>query len=137
MSYRLIDHTADLGIVVQGDDEAAIFENTAHAMFDLITDIRRLDACEKLTIQVAGADRVDLMVNWLRELLYLWNGKHHLLKQATIILVEERKLTANLLLDPFDPGRHMISNEIKAVTYHQAYVMVTRKGWEAGVIFDV
>jgi SHS2 domain-containing protein len=69
MNYKLIDHTADLGIVVYGTNLRELFENAGYAMFDVITDTNRLNAPSETTINVSGDDWPDLMVNWLRELL--------------------------------------------------------------------
>jgi SHS2 domain-containing protein len=77
------------------------------------------------------------MVNWLREVLYLWNGKERLVKSVQILSLSENKLSAKIYFDPFTPNRHIIKTEIKAVTYHQVYVKSGSLGWEAGVIFDI
>jgi SHS2 domain-containing protein len=77
------------------------------------------------------------MVNWLREVLYLWNGKELLVKKASILSLSETKLTATIECDSFNPDRHVIKTEIKAVTYHQIQVTSSPHGWEAKIIFDI
>jgi SHS2 domain-containing protein len=135
--YKLIDHTADFGIHVFGADPKELFANAAFATFDMLTEIDSLKSLEAATIRVTGDDWPDLMVNWLRELLYFWNGKELLVKKVKILALSENKLSANVELDPFDPDRHEIKIEIKAVTYHQIQVSSGPEGWEARVIFDV
>jgi SHS2 domain-containing protein len=135
--YKLIDHTADFGIHVFGTDPVELFANAAFATFDMLTEIDSLKSLEAATIRVTGDDWPDLMVNWLRELLYFWNGKELLVKKVKILALSENKLSANVELDPFDPDRHEIKIEIKAVTYHQIQVSSGPEGWEARVIFDV
>lgn len=137
MKYRLIDHTADFGIHVFGSDLKDLFSNAAFAMFDLITDIKSLKGADESSLNVKGVDRPDLMVNWLRELLYIWNGKEKLVKSINIIFITENELAAKIKFDSFDPARHSIKNEIKAVTYHQIQVNQIAKGWESRIIFDV
>ncbi|MGZ3608142.1 MAG: archease [Syntrophales bacterium] len=39
--------------------------------------------------------------------------------------------------EPFDPAKHTINTEIKAVTYHQAAVKEAQGMWTGRVIFDV
>jgi len=136
MKYRLIDHTADFGIHVFGTDLKDLFSNAAFAMFDLITDIKSLKGANESSLNVKGNDRPDLMVNWLRELLYIWNGKEKLVESIDIISISENELTAKIRLDSFDPARHSIKNEIKAVTYHQIQVNQVASGWESKIIFD-
>lgn len=137
MKYKLIEHTADLGIQVFGRDADDLFSNAALAMFDQIVDVKTLRGDEKLRIRVGGADWADLMVNWLRELLYFWTVKEQLVKTVDIVSLSQTKLSAVLTTDAFDPTRHSIKNEIKAVTYHQINVRQGAKGWEAQVIFDI
>jgi SHS2 domain-containing protein len=137
MNYEIIDHTADFGIEVRGADLRELFENAGYAMFDVITDTERLNALDETTINVSGADWPDLMVNWLRELLYLWTGKGLLVKIINVISLSEYKLSADIKFDHFDPGRHLIKSDLKAVTYHQIRVEQKDAIWEAGIIFDV
>jgi SHS2 domain-containing protein len=88
-------------------------------------------------IEIEGADWPDLLVNWLRELLYLWNGERELLCEVAIASISENWLQALVTSVPFDPQRHDIRNEIKAVTYHQVDVGQKDGGWVARVYFDV
>jgi len=135
--YKLIDHTADFGIHVFGSDPKALFANAAYAMFDMLTEINLLKGTGSTDLQVTGDDWPDLMVNWLRELLYFWNGKELLVKKVQILSLSETELSANIEFEPFDPDRHEIKIEIKAVTYHQIQVAGGPEGWEAKIIFDV
>ncbi len=137
MHYKLINHTADFGIHVFGTDPVELFANAAFATFDMLTEIDSLESLKTTNLRVTGDDWSDLMVNWLRELLYFWNGKELLVKKVQILALSEKELSANVELDPFDPDRHEIKIEIKAVTYHQIQVSEGPKGWEAKIIFDI
>ena len=151
--YRLIDHTADCGLQVTGSDIKNLFENAAYAMFDLIADIGtgtprgHHRPLESKTITVDGSDWPDLMVNWLRELLYFWAGEDRLMITVDITSILEFRLSAGVTFDSFDPHRHEIKKEIKAVTYHRIDVRQTidshhedtpdGTAWESTIIFDV
>ena len=137
MKYRLIDHTADFGLHVFGSDIKTLFENAAHAMFDIIVDTRTVKASRDQRISLKGDDWPDLMVNWLRELLYLWTGKALLVEKADIVSISEYRLSAITWVEPFESSRHEIQEEIKAVTYHQIDVHEGSTGWESKIIFDV
>ena len=137
MKYELIDHTADFGIHVFGSDEKDLFTNAALAMFDLIADLDTVPGSLKHTVQVTGEDWPDLMVNWLRELLFLWAGEEMLVREVKVQHIEENRLSALVACEPFNPDSHFIKNEIKAVTYHQIQVKADPAGWESKVIFDV
>ena len=137
MKYQLIDHTADFGVRVFGVDLNRLYENAAHAMFDLITDLQAVIGAKQQTIHVTGEDRPDLMINWLRELLYFWTVKEMLIKSAQIDSISEFALSGIVTFDPYDPERHSIKEEIKGVTYHQIDVKWESTGWESTIIFDV
>ena len=135
--YRLIDHTADFGLEIFGSDETALFEEAAVALFELVTDSTTLKAELSRDIEVIGDDWPDLMVNWLRELLYMFNGEEQIICRVAITAIAENRLQATIGSETFDPRRHEIRNEIKAVTYHQIEVGPVDDGWRARVIFDV
>ena len=89
MAYRRMDPTADCGIQVFGEDLKALFENAGLALFDLIADIRIVKSGVEHPIQVSGSDWPDLMVNWLRELLYFWTVKEQLVKEIAVTEIIE------------------------------------------------
>ncbi len=137
MKYELIDHTADLGIRVFGRDAADLFTNAGWAMFDQIINANTLSGGDKHRIRLKGTDWADLMVNWLRELLYFWTVKEQLVTDIEIDSISESKISAVITTEAFDPAHHLIKNEIKAVTYHQIKVEHAATGWQAQVIFDI
>jgi SHS2 domain-containing protein len=136
-TYQAFDHTADLGLAITGASEEELFANAAKAVFDIITDLDRVETREIRRIAVEGDGREDLLINFLREILYLYNGEHWLLKELHIIRISEKGLEAEARGEPLDGRKHEIFKEIKAVTYHQAQVRQSPAGWTARVIFDV
>jgi len=136
-SYEIIDHTADLGIVVKGGNIKELFINAANAMTDLMVkaDVREKGTKRKLIVE--GEDLPDLMVRWLSEILYLFNGEHMLVRAIEIGSVSSTRLQSRLSVMSLNKGNHEILREIKAVTYHQIAVEETAEGWEARVIFDI
>ena len=135
--YTLLDHTADLRIRVSGNDPADLFKNAGLALFDLITRPDQLRPVEVIDINITGDDPADLMVNYLRELLYLWTGNEKLVKMIDIADISDTAISARVSTDRYQPGRHEILHEIKAVTYHQIDVSRATDGWQAMVVFEV
>ena len=135
--YEVIDHTADLGIRVFGENPSDLFANAGRVLFEQITETETLAGARTMSLEVDGADWADLLVNWLRELLFLWSGKRLLAKEIEVTNLSETHISARLRVDPFDPERHPVNSEIKAVTYHQVEVTQGPDEWVATVIFDV
>jgi len=137
MSYQIIDHTADLGIIVKGVDEKALFITAAQAMTDLMVtgDVVRKTVIKDVSLQ--GDDFPDLMVKWLGEILYLFNGEKLVMHSIEIKSISPVMLQSTLTLSTFEPKHHEVKREIKAVTYHQIFVGKVNDGWQARIIFDI
>jgi SHS2 domain-containing protein len=116
--YQILDHTADLGIRVFGNSLPELFANAGFSLFDLIADPGSVDVDGTVSFTVEGNDWPDLMVNYLRELLYLWSGEEKLVCGIRLRKLSEYQLTAEIDFAYYDPKRHRIRQEIKAVTYH-------------------
>jgi SHS2 domain-containing protein len=138
MSYRIFDHTADLGVEVTAATQEELYAGAAVALFDLLTDLATVRADTSREVVIAGEDAAGLLVNFLRELLDAYNREGFLMKTCLVQEVDSRRIKALLRGERFDPVRHRIEKEIKAVTYHQASVEKTGDGgWVARVVFDV
>ncbi|OPY16399.1 MAG: hypothetical protein A4E74_01866 [Syntrophus sp. PtaB.Bin075] len=135
--WRLLDHTADLGIEVEGPSLEELFARAGEAIFELMVELDTVDAAVSRHLVIEGADLADLWVNYLREVLYLWGGESLLMKKVQIINLTETSLEATLYGEPYNSRKHELMMEIKAVTYHQAEVVRTPEGWKGRVIFDV
>ena len=136
-NYELIEHTADVGIRVKGDDLEGLFENAALAMFDIIAEKKNLESKNKEKIKIKQkADNIDeLFVNWLNELLSLSATKEKIFCEFKFRNLDERNLEAEVY--GCDIKEYKINTEIKAATYHELKLEKTGSGWQAEVIFDV
>ena len=135
--YEVLDHTADIGLIVHGEDLKTLFENAGEAFFHLITDMRRVRRRVERKIEIKGESLERLMVDWLSELLYLHDVENLLFKEFKIESVGENGLKAIVKGEPFQKGVHVIKTEVKAVTYHQIEVRKENGNWRAQIIFDL
>ncbi len=135
--YKTFDHTADLGIEVYGKDQRELFVNAARALFDLITDLDKIEAKTSLTLNIEAVDREDLLVSWLRELLYFHQSEGYLLNDFVLQDLEEQSLRATVKGEVYETNRHELLREIKAVTYHQLKITQEKEGWVARMVFDI
>ncbi len=135
--YETFDHTADVGIRVFGRTVEEVFVNAAYALFDQWTDLRKVRKQISQEISVQGADREDLLIRWLGELLFLGESRGFLFKEFMVRSLDSTSLKAVARGEIFDPSRHRFRTEIKAVTYHRVEVKEVDGKWEARIIFDV
>lgn len=139
--YKLLDHTADLGIECSARTRKALFVRAAESLADILVERKNAPAVKgqarSLPLVVEGADTADLLVNYLRELLYLFNGAHQVIVSCEMKSFTGKTLASNLILEPYSPKRHAVKTELKAVTYHRLSIEKIKNGWKARVIFDV
>ncbi len=135
--YRVIDHTADLGIRVFGRGLEELFANAAFALFDQLTDLDKVREESSSALRVEGAGMAELLVRWLNELLYRSESEGWLFKSFSISHLEPNSLDAVARGEKFDPSRHEWKREIKAATYHQLEIQERDGRWEGRVIFDL
>jgi len=137
MGYELVDHTADLGIRVWANDIKGLFEEAARVLFDIITDLSKVEAHLQRQIAVRGSSLEELMVAWLNELLYLHEVEGLLFCDFSVAEIDEGTVTGVAGGEEFDEGRHSIKTGVKAVTYHQLEIKEQEGRWQAQVIFDI
>jgi SHS2 domain-containing protein len=135
--FEILDHTADIGIIVHGETLKALFENAGEAFFHLITDLRKVKLRIERRVNIEGESLDRLMVDWLSELLYLHDVENLLFRGFKVDSVGEDGLKAIVKGELFQEGVHVIKTEVKAVTYHQIEVRQENKGWRAQVILDL
>ncbi len=135
--YRITKHQTELAVRVRGSSQADLFANSAFALFDVMTDITAIEIKEHLPLEVEGSDRDDLMVNWMRELLYFYQSSGYLLKEFRIREVKDTLVKAEVCGEKIDPDRHDIRQEIAAVAFHKSRMEKTGNQWIAQLTFEL
>jgi SHS2 domain-containing protein len=135
--YKTFDHTADLGVEIYGSNLDELFVNAGTTLFDLISGGCGIEENAALPVAVEGNGYEDLMVSWLRELLYLYQVKGYLLSTFIIHELNDSLLRATVRGEQFNVRRHELLREIKAVTYHQLTIEQGHAGWTARIVFDI
>ena len=136
--FELLNHTADLGMLVRGKDLQELFASGAIALAGLMVKRNSNMPPTQVSLTVEGDDLTDAFVRWLGEILYLLDGEGLIVTGISTLKVSPPgQVEALVLAAPLDFEKDEIIHEIKAVTYHQASVNQTDNGWEARVIFDL
>jgi len=140
VSYRPLDHTADLGFEIDAPDLASLYAEAARAFSDAITDVGSIRPCERRILTVEAADAELLLVEWLGELLVRFDVEGWLPAQARAAVREDGEavhLRVEADGEIFDPARHVLRVAVKAVTYHGLSVRRDGDVWRARVILDI
>jgi SHS2 domain-containing protein len=135
--YRVLEHTADVGIVATGTTLSRTFEAAAEGMYSIMVELEGVREAVTREVRVVAPGRERLLVAWLLELLLLTDTEGMVFRRFEIALDGETELRARVFGEPIDPARHELGAEVKAVTRHQLRVRETPDGYEARVIFDI
>ncbi|NAY91322.1 hypothetical protein GTQ34_05265 [Muricauda sp. JGD-17] len=137
MDIRVLPHTADVEIKVHGITYKKLFENNLKAMSNILKegccDMKGHFDC-LIKLNITATDPTNLLVDFLSEILSLTYVQKALFCNIYFSELSNTKIDAQLYgkwIDGFD-------EEIKGVTYHEAYVKRNEDGtWESHIIFDI
>lgn len=140
--YRLLDHTADAGVVAWASTPAGAFAMAARGMFEIVLGEdpeNWVGAGEpaELRVEAEGSGWADLLVNWLAELIYLFDVEGFVPTHVEFDLCEPPACAAGVRGITLENPGDTYGTAIKAVTYHQLEVHVTPERTELRVIFDI
>ena len=135
--YRVLPHTADIGIVAGGATPEEVFENAAFGMFDLMFDLAAAPAPKvECAVAAAGDGLAETLVAWLSALLAEAEIRDVAFTTFRASLTGTGRVTG-VVGGPAAEALELRGPPVKAVTYHELIVVETPEGWEARVIFDV
>ena len=139
--YEYLDHTADIKFLAYGKTLEEVFENSALAMFNVIIDTDKVSEGVEREISLKSPDLESLLVDWLSELLYIFEVDEIVFKkfQGENITEEEGEysITAQAMGEKYYPESHPFETEIKAVTYNQLEITKNADGWKAQIVVDI
>jgi SHS2 domain-containing protein len=137
--YRFLPHTADVAVDAAGRTLPSLFEHSALALFDLVTDRATVRPRRRVPIAARGQTREDLLVRFLSEILYLQEVKGWRFRACKVSEVDRFRLVArgSASGEPFDETRHPRRREVKAITYHQIAIRKRAGAWRVRFVLDV
>lgn len=133
---REFEHTGDAGIEVEAPSRADLFACAAIGVARIMVAPDGIEPRETHTITVFGNSDEDLLHDALSDALNLFLCDDFIWRDATVE-AQPGMIILNLAGEQFDPRRHTMLTELKAVTYHQLSVERDDEGWKARIVFDV
>lgn len=138
MPFELLDHTADIGLLIRGTTLEELFLSAGRGLQQVIggdPPVGKGDIAEEVSL--AGDRLDDLLVRWLQEWLYLFDSQGLVVVAVDGLTVEPTRVRARLHCRRIDPHRVRAEREVKAVTYHRLRLEQTAHGWEAEIYLDL
>lgn len=141
--YEYLEHTADAKFRAFGRSLEETFENAALAMFNVIIDTGKVSGEIAKEVHVSSPDLEYLLVDWLSELLFLFEVDEIIFWKFQVLEIKEKgedgeySLSGLAFGEPSNPEVHPFETEIKAVTYNQLMLEKKDDGWVAQVVVDL
>jgi len=129
-------HDADIGIRGWGSTPAEAFEQAAHALTAVVTQVDVVPRTE-VGVSCSAPDLELLFVEWLNAIIYEMAVRKMLFGRF-VVQINNGRLTGTLWGEPVDIERHAPACEPKGATYTALRVAKDPDGtWSAACIVDV
>jgi SHS2 domain-containing protein len=138
--YEYFDHTADIGVELRNTTLSGLFADASAAFSDSITALPGVEPKRPEEVDVDAPELDLLLVDFLSELLYRFDTRGWLTRDAELEVHEKDggwSLQGTLRGERLDPRRHPVKHTIKAVTYPGLRVQQTDGVWTARVVLVV
>jgi SHS2 domain-containing protein len=135
--FVILDHPSDLGIEARGASLSEAFCEAERGMMSLIVDSTAAGSAERRVIRLADADREHLLVKWLSEILYLYDGERIVPEQFIIDELTSTQLAGEIRGTILSSGVHRAKLDVKAVTYHQLEIISDGREHIVRVYLDI
>lgn len=146
-SFKILDHTADVGFKARGASLTDLFETAAQAMFSIEYDTSTVGFEKELSVEGNADDLEGLLAVWLSELLFLHDARDFVPGDFMVVEIGEPPMRRaggpRLIVRGAVRGRTLggwfeqTGPQIKAVTLHGLELKKKRRGYEANVYLDV
>lgn len=136
-AFEILEHPADIGFRAFGQTLAHLFENAALALVSIASEVQDVEPHHEYPLEAEGSDPEALLVAWLSEVLYWFDGKRIAFRSFRVTEMDSERLSAVGLGEPRNANRHRAKLIVKAVTWHQLKIAQADGGWMADVYLDV
>jgi len=125
--FEFLEHMADAYVAAYGKDLAEAFESAAAAMFDVMTEVEKVEAEVEDHVEVEAEDECALLYSWLEDLLVKSDVDEMLYSRFKISSISKTlegfRLEAKIWGEKFNPEKHPPKVGVKAVTYHRMEIL--------------
>lgn len=135
--FRLLEHTADIGIDAWGPTLDSLFEQAALGLRHLLVGTSPVAHSQKHPVQLDAGDAGELMVAWLNEIIFLFETHNLVPGTFQIEWISREELRAVIHMETYTATQHTVEHQVKAATYHQLSLGQEREGWRARIYLDL
>lgn len=137
MTYRFLEHTADVQFEADGGSIEEAFSSSFLALKETISGEIAISDKIKKKLEIKGEDLQNLLYKFLEEFLFLLDSEDFLASKIDRLEIDEKTFTLSAEVSG-DNGQHYnFTNDVKAITYNEMSVEEKDGKWVVRVVLDV
>ncbi|MGD0145572.1 MAG: archease [Nitrososphaerales archaeon] len=140
MPFRFLPDIAlaDIAFEATSDSVNGLFESSALALSDIMVDPETLRSGTIRKVRVSSEDLDRLLYDFLTEIIVVKDVDSLLFREVEVkVAADQKSLEATMKGEPIDRDRHLLRNDVKAVTMHMFGVKREGGRWKATVVLDI
>jgi SHS2 domain-containing protein len=141
VTYRFLPHTADIRATIDAPTFRRLLEDLVQVLRELVAGDPPVEPRSGRLIAIEAPDAPELILRLSREVLDAFQIDGFVPARLEVDTLspppKPPALRGRIVGEPFDPARHDVRPEVKAVTRHGLLAEPTARGWHAELLFDV
>ena len=140
MPFRFLPDIAiaDIAFEAESDSVNGLFESSALAVSDIMVDLETLRSDTTKKVRISSEDLDRLLYDFLTEIIIVKDVDSLLFREIKVeVAADQKSLEATMKGEPIDRDRHLLRNDVKAVTMHMFGVRREVNLWKATVVLDI
>ena len=120
MSYKYLEHSTDAFIEVKAKTLEEAFLVAGKSVVETIIDLKNIQEIEEKSIKVKGRDLLNLLYNWLEEIVTITITDGFAIKKFSVNIKKnvEYEIVSKVSGEKLDLEKHNFKIEIKSPTFH-------------------
>ncbi|MEB3861961.1 MAG: archease [Desulfurococcales archaeon] len=139
--FKHEEHTADVLIEAWGRTLEEAFEQSALAVYEVITDTSKVKPKTRIDLGVEGFDLENLLYRWVEEMLLYTDADGMVFGMFRVCRIEKGdegyRIVSSAWGERFDPERHEHRTIVKAMTYAQMSIGEVDGCWRITFVVDI
>lgn len=135
MSFRFLDHTADVQVELHAKTPGDLFCEAARALYAITLNDPPRSSGQKQHLEIHAENVEELLVRWLQELIYFLEVEHVAATDIQFGSIANTALNATCLAAPVKAERR--AEEVKSATYHDLVIEKRPDGYMARITLDL
>ncbi|MDP8002696.1 MAG: archease [Caldisphaera sp.] len=135
--FEFLDHTSDVLIRAYGRNLEESFEQSALAVYEVMTDTKKVKQIESRYIEIEGFDLYNLLYRWIESLLFYTDSEGLVFSKFNVEKINENKLKAVAMGEKFNKEIHEHRTIVKAMTYSQMDIKFSNNCWIIDFVVDI